>query len=207
MTRASSPVLVGLDVSGTPDAWRAAGFTVDDDGGIRVGHVRMQTECGAKGIAGWSFKGLDADGDIDGLVTAASELHVIPAVHPNGATLIDHVVVFSGDGARTTRALEAVGLDARRQRDAGQYGSPMRQTFFKSGEVIIELIGPVEPEPEPGPTGFFGIACTVDDLDACAELLGEALGDIKDAVQPGRQIATLRHRDIGLRVAVAFMSE
>jgi hypothetical protein len=204
----TAPLLTGLDVSGTPDAWRAAGFAVDDDGGIRIGHVRMQTECGTKGMAGWSFAGLPHEGDIDGLATARYDgAPIEPGEHPNGATLIDHVVVFSGDAARTTRALEAVGLDARRQRDAGTYGSPMRQTFFKTGDVIIELIGPVEPEPEPGPTGFFGIACSVKDLDACKALLGDALGNIKDAVQPGRRIATLRHRDVGLRVATAFMSE
>ncbi|HEX5097709.1 MAG TPA: VOC family protein [Acidimicrobiia bacterium] len=204
----TAPLLAGLDVSGTPDAWRAAGFAVDDDGGIRIGHVRMQTECGTKGIAGWSFAGLPHAGDIDGLATATCDGPPIePGEHPNGATLIDHVVVFSGDAGRTTRALEAMGLDARRQRDAGTYGSPMRQTFFKTGDVIIELIGPVEPEPEPGPTGFYGIACSVKDLDACKALLGDALGNIKDAVQPGRRIVTLRHRDVGLRVATAFMSE
>jgi hypothetical protein len=32
------------------------------------------------------------------------------------------------------------------------------------------------------------------------------LGHIKDAVQPGRRIATLRHRDVGMSVATAFMT-
>ena len=31
----------------------------------------------------------------------------------------------------------------------------------------------------------------MNDLDACARLLGDALGAVKDAVQPGRRIATL----------------
>jgi hypothetical protein len=72
--------------------------------------------------------------------------------------------------------------------------------------VIIELVGPAEATDD-GPARFFGIACTVRDLDACAALLGDALGQIKDAVQPGRRIATLRHKDLGLRVAIAFMSD
>jgi serine/threonine protein kinase len=61
--------------------------------------------------------------------------------------------------------------------------------------------------PAAGPARFFGIACTVSDLAACADLLGDRLGEVKPAVQLGRSIATLRGRDIGLEVAIAFMSE
>jgi hypothetical protein len=50
------------------------------------------------------------------------------------------------------------------------------------------------------------LAYTVQDLDATARLLGENLGRVKDAVQPGRQIATLRHKEFGMSVATAFMS-
>ena len=41
----------------------------------------------------------------------------------------------------------------------------------------------------------------------CPSSYGEHLGRIKDAVQPGRRIATLRHRDLGLSVAIAFMDD
>ena len=36
--------------------------------------------------------------------------------------------------------------------------------------------------------------------------LGDRLGRIKDATQPGRRIATLRHDACGLTVPIAFMS-
>jgi len=39
-----------------------------------------------------------------------------------------------------------------------------------------------------------------------APSLTDALGRIKDAVQPGRRIATLRHRGLELSVATAFIS-
>jgi hypothetical protein len=81
----------------------------------------------------------------------------------------------------------------------------MRQVFFRMGEVILELIGQVDGEGDGAP-GFFGIAVTVDDLDALAATLGDHLGGIKDAVQEGRRIATLRHRDLGMSVATAFMT-
>ena len=45
-----------------------------------------------------------------------------------------------------------------------------------------------------------------DDLDATAEWLGDRVGTPKDAVQPGRRIATLRHRDLGLGLPVAIMT-
>ncbi len=131
-----------------------------------------------------------------------------PAAHPNGVTSIDHIVLATGDPARTTAALEQVGFAALRVRRTDTYGAPMTQTFFRAGEVIVELIGPddVPTDGTAGPAAFFGLAFTVDDLDATARLLGEALGTAKDAVQPGRRIATLRHKQLDMSVATAFMT-
>jgi hypothetical protein len=206
-------------VGDPPDAWEAAGFAVDPDGVCRIGRVRVRLVGRERGkrILDWSLRdtadGSLAGGSIDGLPTRASNAPAVePAAHPNGSLGIDHVVLFTGDGARTTAALEAVGFEARRVRDTDTYGAPMRQTFFKAGEVIIELIGPQEPADRPGdrpgdgPAGFFGLALTVADLDAAAAMLGNALGAPKDAVQPGRRIATLRHRDLGISVAIALMT-
>ena len=56
------------------------------------------------------------------------------------------------------------------------------------------------------PSTWFGLALDVDDLDATAAFLGpDGLGPIKAAVQPGRRIATLRHKAFGLTVPVALM--
>ena len=120
--------------------------------------------------------------------------------HRNGVTTIDHIVVTSPDDERTISALQAVGLEPRRTRAHGS----MRQTFFRLGPVILELVGPSEPNDD-GPARFWGIAFTVDDLDATAAFLGEHLGPVKDAVQPGRRIASLR-KQAGLAVPIAFMS-
>ena len=68
------------------------------------------------------------------------------ATHANGATYIDHVVLLSPSLPRTTAALEALGLVQRGERDTDTYGAPMRQIFFRLGEVILELVG----SPEPG---------------------------------------------------------
>ena len=75
-----------------------------------------------------------------------------------------------------------------------------------AGEAILELLGGTEPSPDPGPAAFFGLAYTVSDLDALAARCGASLGTIKDAVQPGRRIATLRHKSFDISVATAFMT-
>jgi hypothetical protein len=82
----------------------------------------------------------------------------------------------------------------------------MQQVFFRAGEVILELVGPVEPKGD-GPAGFYGIAVNVADLDATKATLGDRVTDPKDAVQPGRRIATLKTRDLGIATAIAFMSD
>ncbi len=194
------------------EAWTAAGFSVDGDGTCRIGAVRVRLvgRGGGKRILGWSLRDAPAarlaDGSLDGLPTTGSEAPTPElATHPNGATHIDHVVLLSPDLARTTAVLAAIGVTPRGERDSDTYGAPMRQVFFRLGEVILELVGQPDTAGEGAP-GFFGLAITVTDLDAAAALLGDHLGTAKDAVQAGRRIATLRHRDVGMSVATALMS-
>jgi hypothetical protein len=208
----ASPTINALVIADPPEAWAGAGFTVDDDGTCVVGQVRLQLigrDGDRKRILSWSLRGV-AEGteSIDGLITTRSDEPMpSPVTHANGAELIDHVVLMSPDVDRTIAALNGVGLDTLRTRhvDREQYGFEARQTFFRAGEVILELIGPNEPQGD-GPAAFFGLAYTVTDIDALPELYGEHLGRVKDAVQPGRRITTLRHKELGLSVATAFMS-
>lgn len=193
------PILAALTISDDADAWRDAGFDART-----LGAVDLQFVDGSDGIVGWGFAGLD-DGvtSIDGIPTTAVEGGVhAPAIHANGSTSLDHVVITTPDSARTVAALESVGLPAKRTRDIGR---GMQQVFFRSGEVILELVGPVEPKGD-GPAGFYGLAVNVADLDATKTFLGARCTDPKDAVQPGRRIATLKTRDLGIATAIAFMT-
>jgi len=56
-----------------------------------------------------------------------------------------------------------------------------------------------------GPPRLWGLAFEVEDMERTAAALGGLLGSPRDAVQPGRRIATLRP-EAGLGPAVAFMS-
>jgi len=199
-------------VGDPPRAWEAAGFAVDDDGTCRIGTVRVRLvgRDGGKRILGWSLRDAPparlADGSLDGLPTTGSDVQPVePAIHPNGASHIDHVVLLSPDLARTAGAFESIGVAPRGERDTDTYGAPMRQVFFRMGEVIVEVVGQPDTAGE-GDPGFFGLAITVADLDAAGALLGEHLGTAKAAVQDGRRIATLRHREVGMSVATALMS-
>jgi hypothetical protein len=197
-----------LTISASPDRWRDIGFHVADDDSARIGTVTVAFAPvpGSSGIASWALSGIDDDGhDIDGLPTSLStEGPSVPGAHPNGTIEIDHVVLMSLTPLRTVAALERHGFDVRRIRDAG---NGMEQTFFKAREVVLELIGPQQPRAEDfdKPAHFYGLAFTVEDLDATAAFLGDKLGGVKDAVQRGRQIATLR-KEAGAGLAVAFMS-
>lgn len=198
------PLLAQLDIADDPDAWRAAGFTVADDDTCTIGLVRLRLLGGSDGVVGWGFAGLDEVAPIDGIPTVAiDDVDADPPSHANGSTSLDHVVVTTPDSARTVAALEAVGLPAKRTRDIGR---GMQQVFFRAGEAILELVGPVEPTGD-GPAGFFGIAVNVADIDATKSALGDAVTDPKDAVQPGRRIATLKTRDLGIATAIAFMTK
>jgi hypothetical protein len=56
-----------------------------------------------------------------------------------------------------------------------------------------------------GPARLWGISFLVEDLATPAAALGENLGEPRDAVQPGRRIATIASA-AGLGPAIAFMT-
>jgi hypothetical protein len=206
----AAPTLDELTIADPPEAWRAAGFEPDGDL-LEVGSVRLRLAGpgSRRGIVGWSLRDLDAT-ELDGLPTAASERAPVKGrPQPNGVVAVDHVVAFSPDLDRTTAALREGGLDFRRLREEPTPGGAPRQAFFRLGEVILEVVQAPEDtriaaNPD-GPLRLWGISFGVEDLDATAALLGEKLGEPRDAVQEGRRIATLR-REAGLGPAVAFMS-
>ena len=207
----AEPELDELVVGDEPAAWAAAGFTVDPDGVVRVGTVRIRLVGRADGkrIRSWSLRGLPTGTtEVDGVPTAVSGQPAgEPAEHANGVLSIDHLVLLTPDMGRTTANLEALGIGLRRTRDidSSQYGFPAKQCFFRIGEPILEVVGAAEPNGD-GPAAFFGLAYTVADIDVLPALYEGALGRVKDAVQDGRRIATLRHKELDLSVATAFMS-
>jgi hypothetical protein len=201
---ALKPRVLGLNVGGDSAAWDGAGFAVDS-GAVVVGTVRLRL-AGGKGVDGWRLGNVTAL-ELDGLATELADPGESSQPgehqHPNGVSQIDHIVVFTPDLERTTAAFEAAGVERRRVREAEVNGSPLRQGFFRLSEVILEVVE--HENARSGPAAFWGITFTTGDLDGAATLLGERLGSIRDAVQPGRRIATFR-KEAGLTLPVALIT-
>jgi hypothetical protein len=212
MTR---PVLEEIVLGDEPGAWRALGFTVVD-GVVALGGVRIRLAGTGGGAIGWSLRNLPSGADLDGLAAGRSDAArpdaaarsdaarpdaapADPTEHPIGATAVDHLVALTPDFDRTVRALREAGLDYRRTREAG---GGLRQAFFVLGPCLLELGGPA---PGERTARLWGMTLVVDDIDAAATRLGDLLGRVKDAVQPGRRIATVRP-EAGLGVPVALIT-
>lgn len=194
-----------------PEAWSACGFTADGDCCV-VGstRIRLVEGEGRRGIESWALRGLDSS-DLDGLPTIRGDRappDEAPA-HPNGVTGLDHVVAISSDLDRTVTALTAAGLDLRRVREEPTPAGAPRQAFFRLGGVILEVVQePPEATERSGgdrPAFFWGLAFVTPDLEQTVAFLGDRVSDVRDAVQPGRRIATVR-RSAGLSVPIALMT-
>jgi catechol 2,3-dioxygenase-like lactoylglutathione lyase family enzyme len=206
-------VIVTLDqltVAGPPQPWRDCGFALEGDScvvdQVRIGFAPEQQV----GLVGWSLREVDSL-DLDGLPTVRSD-QPPPAEapeHPNGVTSLDHVVAISSDLDRTVEKLVAAGLGLRRIREEPTPAGAPRQAFFRLGPTILEVVQePPEATERHGgdrPAFFWGLAFTAPDLERTAVFLGDRVSDVRDAVQPGRQIATLR-RNAGLSVPVALIT-
>jgi catechol 2,3-dioxygenase-like lactoylglutathione lyase family enzyme len=219
-----------LVLADEPRRWAGLGFAVEDDA-VQLGAVRLRLagENAGRGILGWSLRGI-ASTELDGMPTtraaAATDADRAPAEasapvgaparaateHPNGIVAIDHVVAMTPALERSVRALSDAGLDLRRIREQPTPAGAPRQAFFRLGAEILEVVQ--EPEQviaargEHGaerPARLWGLAFVAPDLDRTVAALGEHAGEAREAVQPGRRIATVR-RSAGLAVPVALMS-
>ena len=201
-----------LEIADDPAAWAALGFDVEHDV-CRLGTVvvRLAGREAGRGILGWSLRGIE-QAELDGLLTRRSQSsEPQPAgVHPNGVVVIDHVVAMTPALDRTVAALQAGGLDLRRIREEPTAAGAPRQAFFRLGEVILEVVQePQEIVERDGgaerPARFWGLALSSGDLDATVARMAPHAGEPRDAVQPGRRIATVA-RSAGLALPVALMS-
>ena len=134
-----------------PEAWERLGFAVDDGVVALEGEeLRLTGEGG--GILEITAPGVAA---ADGLPLRGDDAAPRPAAaHPNGATVVDHVVVLTGSLDRTVAALQAAGLDLRRQLPG--------MAFLRLGPYILEVV-----ERGGDPARFWGLVVVVPDPAPC----------------------------------------
>ncbi len=211
-TKARRAELAALQIADPAEAWSALGFTVSPDGVVVLGGVELWLDAAGRGITGWTLRRISLHHDVDGLPTGVTtDPPPSPQPHPNGAMGLDHVVVTTPDFDRTAAALDDAGIPLRRVQpdDAGAAragGRPaaggFRQGFRRLGPAILEVVE--APKMPAGPARFWGLVVIVADLVGVRARLAPHVGEIRDAVQPGRQIATLSE-DAGLSLRIAFM--
>lgn len=191
--------LAALQIADPAGAWAALGFTVSEDGVVVLGGVELWLDAAGRGITGWTLRRISLHHDVDGLSTGVTtDPPAGTGPHPNGAMAIDHVVATTPDFDRTAAALADAGIALRRVRDAGGF----RQGFRRLGPAILEIVE--APKMPAGPARFWGLVVVVADLVGVRARLAPHVGEIRNAVQPGRQIATLA-QSAGLSPQIAFM--
>jgi hypothetical protein len=200
------PRIEWLRVGSDPLKWQRIGCEVTSDGRIPMLFCSLMVSLDAPaGLSAWGISGIDpAITEIDGITTVAADLmEPVLCDHPNSGTELDHVVVMTNSLDRTCGAItEATGAPLKRIRDLGS----MRQGFHRIGRggLIVEVVE--RPEITEAVASLWGVVINVADLDHAVEMIGsDLIGAAKDAVQPGRRIATLRS-EAGLGTAVALMS-
>ena len=195
------PELAELVIADPPEPWRELGFDVDDQGHMDLGGVRVRLGGEGSGITAWSLMRVNAMGSIDGLPTPVPRVLRPPPfqTHPNGATGIDHVVILTSSLDRTAAALLRAGVELKRIQESERG----RMGFRRLGPAVLEIVE--RDELESDEAAFWGLAVVVISIDDVAERLGDRLGPVSQATQPGRRIATLR-ADAGISVPLAFMS-
>jgi hypothetical protein len=208
----TGPTVDEIVIADQPESWAELGFTVADSccqlGGVRL---RLAGRGAGRGILSWSLRAIASE-QLDGVPTTRSSSPVPPAApaHPNGVVAIDHIVAMSPALERSTQALRAAGLDLRRIREQPTPAGAPRQAFFRLGAEILEVVQEPDTVVEEGggpdrPARLWGLALIVSDLDHALRTLAPHVGSARPAVQPGRQIATLR-RSAGLTVPIALMT-
>lgn len=194
--------LVQLVVGGSAEPWRVLGLPVVE---TADGMVLPTSNCPViwpggdlpSGSVMLAVEHAAAD-QIDGLALAPVAETVTP--DSGSALSVDHLVINTDDLERTSGEIARVtGHPLKRIRDAGAF----RQGFHRLGRggLILEVVD----RPGVSAPHCWGFVITVDDLDALVDASKGLIGEPRDAVQPGRRIATVTEA-AGLGTAVAFMT-
>ena len=171
--------------------------------------LRLAGRAAGEGLLGLALDGAPAGAALDGVARLEPGPPPAPATHPNGVCAIDHVVVRTPSVPRTVRALRAAGLDLRATRDvpvappaeaAAPAGLPARRGVRRRGRRAARAVAADGED-----AALWGVTLVARDLDALARRLGPRLGPVRDAVQPGRRIATLP-AEAGVACPVAVMT-
>lgn len=196
------------------EPWSRLGFAVSESSsgpsvhvaGLGFRFVNDATSGTESAVTGWTLAGTShgAD-DVDGIATLWVDSSPRPPKSENRihVSSIDHIVIMTGSLDRTSESIDRVlRAPRKRVRDAG---GGVRQGFHRAGDIILEVVERPDLDSNT-PASLWGVVFVVDDLDSTVAWLGpDAVSAPRDAVQPGRRIASIR-REVGLGLPVALMT-
>ncbi len=191
--------------------WERIGFDIVTENSaqsILIGKTKLCFEKidGVEGIASVHVEGIKTNVDSLKFNPATISTSQIEApLHPNRIERIDHLVVTTPDSDKTTKALVEAGIALSGIRIFGNSPNQTRQSFFWLGDVILELVGPHQVAKAGSPL-FWGLALVSSDIKETVNYLGDLCTPLKDAIQPGRQISTVKTGDLSIGVSIAIMS-
>jgi hypothetical protein len=199
-------------VGGPAEPWLGLGLVAagqDEDGCqlVPIFGTGVEIDTTAQpGMRRLVLSGIDGDiAEIDGVpIEVRDAAPPMFAEHPLGVSHIDHVVIATDDLARTCGAIaDVTGSPLKRVREAGE----IRQGFHRvggTGGLIVEVVERSGLAPDSA--SLWGFVFVVDDIHGACRTLGpDVISEPREAVQPGRFIATVRS-GVGLGVPLALMS-
>ena len=200
-----------MEVADPADSWARAGFSVDTDA-VCPGSAAC--------ASGWSAAEA-APASSDGRCVACRTARPVSstASRPRGRTRAPQHPPRTRTASPTSttsccsrriwveqsKRSPRSASNPRRERETQLRGRPIRQIFFRFGQIIVEVVGSPDAASE-GPSTLWGITYVVADIDATAAYFGDRTAPVKEAVQPGRRITTLRHDALGMSVRSAMIS-
>jgi len=210
--------IVGVGLAAAPTVFHRLGFSLTNCGALgsllRVSNMQLLLTDHHQGQKKTLLVQGNSELSIDGMHTRIlpQELPTGDMKHDNGVVKAESLVIQTPDWLRTKSAFESIGIKEVKARDDIYPG--LRLSFFIAGtpdnRLILELVGPQEPDPDVAdtPAKLWGITWQVQDdltLARGAILAPASLSPSRTAVQPGRQIATLKNEK-GAGLAMAFIT-
>ena len=200
-----APSIVELHIGDEPQVWENLGFRVENKR-CRVGTIDLVFTQGSKGsgIHSWVLRNAKFP-NFGSIKTMSQDSKSVERAldHPNGCFGIDHVVLRVPEFSGGRIALEKIVALVAEPAPISESEPTILRSTVNMGEAVLELIGPKQLDPF-ADWLLWGLVMSVREVDACAELLGSAVGGVKPAVQKNKCITTVR-KEAGSSVAMAFL--
>lgn len=113
---------------------------------------------------------------------------------------LDHVVVMTPDpdGCRKLFG-DVLGIRLALDHSKPEWG--VRQLFFRTGGVTIEVVAPLDPEKQPKTDHYWGLAWKTGDISGAGERLraaGANVSEVRTGRKKGTQVSTIRPETHGV---------